>query len=117
MALTAAQEGRYIFGFGGSQEALWYDVIYDTVLNRWSVVMKKGSMDLNALWWSNNNATQDSPISLAKSDNSLNMNGTGIVWDGYQKLSDTGLTGKEHNGSSLLVAGNTYTTPTAPPKG
>jgi hypothetical protein len=37
------------------------------------------------------------------------MNGTGIVWDGYDKISDTGLTGTEHNGSSLLTAGNTYT--------
>jgi Ca2+-binding RTX toxin-like protein len=37
------------------------------------------------------------------------MNGTGIVWDGYDKISDTGLTGTEHNGSSLLTAGNIYT--------
>ena len=109
MALTTAQEGKYTFSFGGVNEALWFDVSYNTVTNRWTVVMKKGSMDLNALWWSNANSTQDGSISLSKSDNSLNMNGTGVVWDGYGKISDTGLTGKDHNGSSLLTAGNTYT--------
>lgn len=109
MTLTSAQEGVYTFGFGGASESLWYDVNYNTVTNQWTVVMKKGSMDLNALWWSNNNSIQEGAINLSKSDNSLNMNGTGIVWDGYEKISDTGLSGHEHNGSHLLVAGLTYT--------
>lgn len=109
MTLTAAQEGTYTFSFGGVNEAIWFDVSYNTVANQWTVATKKGSMDLNALWWSNNNATQDSLISLSKSDNSLNMNGTGVVWDGYTKISDTGLSGREHNGSTLLTAGQSYT--------
>ncbi|WP_256094054.1 Ig-like domain-containing protein, partial [Microcystis aeruginosa] len=66
-------------------------------------------MDLNAFWWSNGDSNADGTIRLLSKDNSLNMNGTGIVWDGYDKISDTGLTGTEHNGSNLLTAGNTYT--------
>ncbi len=58
-------------------------------------------------WCGDSNA--DGTIKLLSKDNSLNMNGTGIVWDGYDKISDTGLTGTEHNGSNLLTAGNTYT--------
>lgn len=109
MPLTSAQEGTYTFSFGGANEAIWFEINYNTVANQWIVVMRKGSMDLNALWWSNNNATQDGLISLSKSDNSLNMNGSGVTWDGYTKISDTGLSGREHNGSNLLTAGHSYT--------
>ncbi|WP_261779524.1 Ig-like domain-containing protein, partial [Microcystis aeruginosa] len=105
----ALQEGTYIWEYGDTTQALWFTASYNTVTNQWTVDMKKGSMDLNALWWSNGDSNADGTIKLLSKDNSLNMNGTGIVWDGYDKISDTGLTGKEHNGSSLLTAGNTYT--------
>jgi VCBS repeat-containing protein len=48
-------------------------------------------MDLNALWWSNGDQIKDGQINLAGKDNSLNMNGTNIIWDGYDKLSETGI--------------------------
>jgi len=105
----ALQEGTYTWEYGNTNQALWFTASYNTVTNKWTVDMKKGSMDLNALWWSNGDSNADGNIVLSKADNSLNMNGTGIVWDGYDKISDTGLTGTEHNGSSLLTAGNTYT--------
>ncbi|MFN5970959.1 MAG: Ig-like domain-containing protein, partial [Microcystis sp.] len=105
----ALQEGTYTWEYGDTTQALWFTASYNTVTNQWTVDMKKGSMDLNALWWSNGDSNADGNIVLSKADNSLNMNGTGIVWDGYDKISDTGLTGTEHNGSSLLTAGNTYT--------
>ncbi|MFM7789407.1 MAG: Ig-like domain-containing protein, partial [Microcystis panniformis] len=105
----ALQEGTYTWEYGDTTQALWFTASYNTVTNKWTVDMKKGSMDLNALWWSNGDSNADGNIVLSKADNSLNMNGTGIVWDGYDKISDTGLTGTEHNGSSLLTAGNTYT--------
>ncbi|WP_079206297.1 Ig-like domain-containing protein [Microcystis aeruginosa FBCC-A68] len=103
------QEGTYTWEYGDTTQALWFTASYNTVTNQWTVDMKKGSMDLNALWWSNGDSNADGAIKLLSKDNSLNMNGTNIVWDGYDKISDTGLTGKEHNGSSLLTAGNTYT--------
>ena len=105
----ALQEGTYTWEYGDTNQALWFTASYNTVTNQWTVDMKKGSMDLNALWWSNGDSNADGNIVLSKADNSLNMNGTGIVWDGYDKISDTGLTGTEHNGSNLLTAGNTYT--------
>jgi len=107
--IMALQEGTYIWEYGDTTQALWFTASYNTVTNQWTVDMKKGSMDLNALWWSNGDSNADGTIKLLSKDNSLNMNGTGIVWDGYDKISDTGLTGTEHNGSSLLTAGNTYT--------
>ncbi|MBE8992811.1 Ig-like domain-containing protein [Microcystis aeruginosa] len=103
------QEGTYIWEYGDTTQALWFTASYNTVTNKWTVDMKNGSMDLNALWWSNGDSNADGAIKLLSKDNSLNMNGTGIVWDGYDKISDTGLTGTEHNGSNLLTAGNTYT--------
>lgn len=107
--LTSAQEGTYTWEFDNSAQALSFSVKYNTVSNKWAVDMKKGSMDLNAFWWSNDNTIQEGGIALSKSDNSLNMNGTRVVWDGYGKISDVGLTGKEHNGSSLLAEGFVYT--------
>ena len=105
----ALQEGTYTWEYGDTTQALWFTASYNTVTNQWTVDMKKGSMDLNAFWWSNGDSNADGTIKLLSKDNSLNMNGTGIVWDGYDKISDTGLTGTEHNGSNLLTAGNTYT--------
>ncbi|MBE9263492.1 calcium-binding protein [Microcystis sp. LEGE 00066] len=105
----ALQEGTYIWEYGDTTQALWFTASYNTVTNQWTVDMKKGSMDLNAFWWSNGDSNADGTIRLLSKDNSLNMNGTGIVWDGYDKISDTGLMGTEHNGSNLLTAGNTYT--------
>lgn len=105
----ALQEGTYTWEYNDTTQALGFTVAYNTLLNTWTVNMLNGSMDLNALWWSNGNTTEDGVIRLSGKDNSLNMNGTGVVWDGYDKISDTGLTGKEHNGSSVLTAGSTYT--------
>ncbi|MCP9928210.1 VCBS domain-containing protein [Cyanobium sp. CH-040] len=97
------EAGTYTWEFGDSSQALWFVVSYDTETNQWTVEMKRGSMDLNAFWWSNDDTNKDGDINLISKDNSLNMNGTGVVWDGYDKVSDTGLTGTEHDGSSLLT--------------
>ncbi|MFI0403297.1 MAG: VCBS domain-containing protein, partial [Cyanobium sp.] len=107
--LSSSQEGTYTWFYGDASQALQYSVSYNTIVNRWTVNMQKGSMDLNAIWWSNNDTIAQGQINLSKADNSLNMQGTGVVWDGYQKISATGLSGTEHNGSSLLTAGSTYT--------
>ncbi|RWA87438.1 MAG: hypothetical protein EOQ32_24740 [Mesorhizobium sp.] len=69
----------------------------------------QGTGDLNAIWWSDGDSTVDGNITLTKSDSSLNMNGTGIVWDGYDYLSSAGL-GKLGEGKSTFISqGETLT--------
>lgn len=77
----------------------------------WSLEMKEGSMDLNALWFSNGDGKPEGNTSLSKKDSSLNMDGAGsydpdgnlVVWDDVKVISSSGL-GKQGK------AKNTYLT-------
>jgi hypothetical protein len=66
-----------------------------------------GSADVNALWWGDETNDGSSPT-LSKSDNSLNMNGTSVDWDGYEKLSSTGLGNLGWDKVTALTAGESY---------
>lgn len=70
-----------------------------------------GSADVNALYWNDGDATagEGSLIGFgAKSDNSLNMNGTAEAWDGGVKLSSAGI-GKEGAAkATYLQTGESY---------
>ncbi|TGW03896.1 immunoglobulin-like domain-containing protein [Mesorhizobium sp. M2E.F.Ca.ET.154.01.1.1] len=69
----------------------------------------QGQGDLNAIWWSDGDSTVDGSITLSKSDSSLNMNGTGIVWDGYDYLSSAGLGKLGEAKSTFITQGETLT--------
>jgi len=66
-------------------------VTIDIATGMLTVKALQGSLDVNALWLSDGDASKEGSWSLAKSDNSLNMNGTGVTWDDMVKLSSTGL--------------------------
>src|SRR5262245_26783383 len=78
-----------------------------------------GAADINALYWNDADTTggEGTMFTLSKSDNSLNMNGTGETWDGSIKLSSAGLGSAALDGtattglakSTYLTAGETYT--------
>ena len=70
----ALQEGTYTWEYGNTNQALWFTASYNTVTNQWTVDMKNGSMDLNALWWSNGDSNADGNIVLSKADNSIPVN-------------------------------------------
>lgn len=93
----------YTWEYGSSEEGLWFTVVYDDITGQFTVNVIEGSMDLNALWFSDGDGSSDG-YTLVKSDNSLNMNGTTevwaddgtsdgekITWDDYQKTSSTGV--------------------------
>ena len=69
----------------------------------------QGKGDLNAIWWTDGDSTVDGNVTLSKSDNSLNMNGTGVVWDGYCMLSSSGLGKDGENKSTFISQGETLT--------
>ena len=63
-----------------------------------TVTCLDGHADVNALYWNNGDNVDDTlgttgmfGFTGVKSENSLNMNGSGEVWDGGVKLSSTGL--------------------------
>jgi len=66
-----------------------------------------GEGDLNAIWWSDNDAQIEGSVTLSKSDSSLNMNGTQVVWDGYEWLSSTGLGKLGESKDTFLSQGET----------
>jgi hypothetical protein len=66
-------------------------VVVDTQADTFTLTVDQGSLDVNALWFAHDLYAPTSPVRLVKSDNSLNMNGTGETWDDYAKLSSTGL--------------------------
>lgn len=94
----------YTWGFGVAGSGLHATVVYDSALERFEVQMLEGSMDLNALWFSDGNAVS-SGYSLSRADNSLNMNGTAVAWDSYLKVSRVGLGADGDGKSSYLTAG------------
>ena len=58
---------------------------------RFEVTCLQGYADINALYWSDGVPDGNNFDLGTKKDNSLNMNGSGVDWDGGIKLSDTGL--------------------------
>jgi Ca2+-binding RTX toxin-like protein len=112
----------YEWSYGAEGSGLYFTITYDTSTNEFTVTSIEGSFDLNALWWSDGNGTKDGDTSLSKADNSLNMNGSTtvfdddgnataekIVWDGYEKLSRTGLGFEGTEKSTYISEGETTT--------
>ena len=64
-----------------------------------------GKGDLNAIWWSDSDTVAEA--TLLKSDSSLNMNGTQVLWDGYEWLSSTGLGKLGESKDTFLNQGET----------
>jgi hypothetical protein len=111
----------YEFGSDASGLRFTIDAVSDGAGGtKFTVHVITGSLNLNALYWSDGDSTGGESSSLgftgAKSENSLNMNGSNVVWnddgtsttakevyDGGIKLSDVGL-GKG-DGSTFLTAG------------
>jgi hypothetical protein len=86
----------YQWDFGSDAQLLKFNVVYDSGTNQFTVTVLTGSMNLNALYWNDGDNVDSATTGLsgfsgAKSENSLNMNGTGEVWDGGMKISDAGL--------------------------
>src|SRR5262245_28382670 len=110
----------YTWNYGSVSVGLAFTVKYDDVAKTFTVNVTTGSMDLNALWFSNENNTVNGTTSLSGSDNSLNMNGTSAVWDGtsstqiqivwdeYLKISSTGLGTSGTDKPTYLTAGESY---------
>ncbi len=72
----------------------------------------QGHMDVNALWFSNNDNNIDGDTTLSPGDSSLNMNGAQlndefVVWDSYIKLSSPGLGPDGTNKETYLDSGET----------
>src|SRR5262245_16401129 len=104
MATTA-----WTWEYGGEGTGLHFTITYDIATETFTVTSLEGSFDLNALWW-DNGADDNVDISLAKSDSSLNMNGSGADdWDGYMKLSNAGLGVLGENKDSFISVGETDT--------
>jgi hypothetical protein len=84
-----------IWDFGSDAEGLKFTISYDSATNKFTVTVLTGSMNVNALYWGDGDNTASegsySGFSGAKSESSLNMNGTGEVFDGGLKISDAGL--------------------------
>ena len=79
----------YQWDFGSVESGLQFKVVFDGT--NFTVTCISGYMDLNALWFSDGDKTVEGTVTLDKSDSSLNLNGTGITWDDYYKVSSTGL--------------------------
>lgn len=110
---------EFIYGAEGS--GLYFKIIV-TVNNDGSlsasVQMLEGTMDLNALWFSDGDSTanESGTTKLDKADSALNMNGATydvgddgtqdrLAWDGVQKLSSAGLGTEGEEKSTFLAAG------------
>ncbi|MFV3304436.1 VCBS domain-containing protein [Pseudomonas sp. NY15181] len=93
----------YQWDFGSAASGLQFKVVFDGT--SFTVTCTSGYLDLNALWFSDGDKLVEGVVTLAKSDNSLNMNGTGITWDDYYKVSSTGLGSAGVNKASFLTAG------------
>jgi hypothetical protein len=100
----------FTWTFGQEGSGLWFSITIDE-LGFASVEMLEGSMDLNALWFSDGDTTQDGSTTLVKREQSLAMTGSGsldadgnpITWDEVTVLSYTGL-GKEGTAKSTYLS-------------
>ncbi|WP_371229626.1 beta strand repeat-containing protein [Pseudomonas sp. QE6] len=95
---------EYQWDFGSAASGLQFKVVYDSA-GTFTVTCTTGYLDLNALWFSDGDKLVEGTVTLAKSDNSLNMNGTGITWDDVYKVASTGLGSAGENKASFLTAG------------
>ncbi|MFN4140974.1 M10 family metallopeptidase C-terminal domain-containing protein [Aestuariivirga sp.] len=96
----------YVWNFGSADEGLQFKVEYDTATQQFTVIGEVGSFDLNALWFSDGDTTSgEGGTTLVKKDSSLNMNGTGVLWDDYYKVSETGLGSAGEAKASFITAG------------
>lgn len=93
----------YQWDFGSVASGLQFKIVFDGT--GFTVTCTSGYLDLNALWFSDGDKSTEGTVTLAKSDNSLNMNGTGITWDDVYKVSSTGLGSTGTNKASFLTAG------------
>src|SRR5690242_12388240 len=84
---------EYAWEFGAAGSGLRFAITYNDVTNTITVTSFEGKFDLNALWFSDGDtkANEYGGTTLSKSDSALNMNGSGVAWDGYIKLSDPGI--------------------------
>lgn len=104
------------FSFGAEGSGLYFTIVI-TVLNGVAtaeVKMIEGTMDLNALYWSDGDETagEGSMAGFTKKDSALNMNGaegSAQAWDGGQKLSNAGLGSAGTEKSTFLSTGDTKT--------
>ena len=93
----------YQWDFGSVASGLQFKIVFDGT--SFTVTCTSGYLDLNALWFSDGDKSVEGTVTLAKSDNSLNMNGTGITWDDFYKVSSTGLGSAGTNKASFLTTG------------
>lgn len=113
------------FVYGAEGSGLYFKIIVtegsDGKLSA-TVQMIEGSMDLNALWFSDgdNTANEFGSTQLARSESALNMNGATydvngdgtpdtMAWDGVQKLSLPGLGTEGEAKSTFYAEGETKT--------
>jgi VCBS repeat-containing protein len=78
-------------------------IIVDTKTGKLTIESIAGSGDINALWLDYEGG--DNQTTLARSQQSLNMNGTGIAWDDVAVLSNAGLGKEGTNKSTYLTEG------------
>ena len=93
----------YQWDFGSIESGLQFNIVFDG--SNFTVTCSSGYMDLNALWFSDGDKRIEGTVTLSKSDSSLNLNGTGITWDDYYKVSSTGLGTAGTDKTSYLTAG------------
>ncbi|WP_152224591.1 VCBS domain-containing protein [Pseudomonas sp. SCB32] len=93
----------YQWDFGSAASGLQFKVVFDGT--SFKVTCTSGYLDLNALWFSDGDKLVEGTVTLTKSDNSLNMNGTGVTWDDVYKVSSTGLGSAGVNKASFLTTG------------
>lgn len=109
----------YQWEYGAAGSGLHFTITFDDASGTFTVTSLEGSFDLNALWMSNGDGLSDG-YQLIKADNSLNMNGANevweddgssslekITWDGYAKLSSTGLGAEGESKISFIADGET----------
>ena len=90
-----------VWTFGEAGSGLQFQIKY--VDGTPTLVMLEGSMELNALWFSDGNNEGPELPELKGKEKSLNMNGEGsllngtqpITWDDYTIVDETGLNGGE----------------------
>lgn len=100
---TRKHMSSYTWDFGAKGSGLAFSLSFDSAANTFTVKSSEGSFDLNALWFSDGDATKDGQWSLGKGQSALNMNGTSTVWDDVAVLSNPGL-GKEGHAKSTFVS-------------
>lgn len=105
-----------IWKFGVEGSGLYFEIEWDGVSSSVEITMIEGSMDLNALWWSDGDDASEGSVSLTSKQSSLNMNGSGsidpdgnaVTWDQVSILSSTGLGKAGTSKSTYLTAGESY---------